>query len=135
MFPEGIFALNLLGSTHNVVYSPSLIKAVLSQSGSVAEYDSGVWIIRKNVFGIPADAKEVFHQVLPELQTIFADHFLKEPRLGNMVTLLTANLEEMLPNLVSFTESPVDQALWERVSNTKVVRSPNGELAVETSLL
>lgn len=66
---------------------------------------------------------------------ILESTLLRRPQLSKMLSVAIGNMEESIPNLVSFASSPVDQSPWERVSNTSLVdRSHMTENVVETNL-
>ncbi|KAJ9642907.1 hypothetical protein H2199_004428 [Coniosporium tulheliwenetii] len=134
-YTHGIFALILLGSTHNIAFSPSLIDNVLAQDDAVLGRTAFAWVIFKNAFQLPAKLKNDILQVHNELQRLLSEH-LEGPRSRNTtVSSILQNLREHLPNLVTFNSSLVDQTTWERVSNTQLVGQTDGEAVVETSLL
>ena len=48
---------------------------------------------------------------------------MKEPQLGNMLQRIVSGLEENIPRMISFMESPIDQEPWERSAKGSFVSS------------
>jgi len=79
-----------------------------------------MWYILHNVFGTPKEYKSSYIEGYDEFNGLFNVCLLQQPHLGQMVQIVARNLEEYIPNFVSFTESPIDQHPWERNSNIRV---------------
>ncbi|KAI9714767.1 MAG: hypothetical protein M1820_000056 [Bogoriella megaspora] len=131
---RGIFALNLGGSTHNVIFSPSLSHSLLTQKSNVASHEPVAWQILRRTFGMPLRQKPAYEELQPELTATINDHLLRDPYLAEMVNITMGNLRQNIPNLVSFVDSLVDQLPWERVSNVTSIQNESSGQYVEASL-
>lgn len=133
-YPDGIFALNFGGRTHTIVASPSLSTALLNQKAGVVDFDEVGNGILINVFGIPSRQKEIWAPVLGEVATCYK-YLLTEPSLGSMVGQTAGRLKENVMHFVSFTDSAIDQTLWERSAMAALKSDSHDEKVVEASLL
>ncbi|KAL2351401.1 putative P450 monooxygenase [Cryomyces antarcticus] len=133
-YAQGVFALKIFGTTHNLIYSPSLAQSLLSQKESVAAHHDVSWCIMKQVFGFPARLEKEYNVALHPILAAY-QHLLKEPYLGDMLGVTVRNLEQSIPDLVTFTSSIVDQAPWERGVDVRVLQGTDGQQTVEVSLL
>ena len=133
-YVDGIFSLNLGGSTNHFVFKPSLAANLMSKPREVADMGDA---IKRLVFlfcGYPRDESEILDNSYEELRGL-SKMLLSEPTLGELVKSTGDLVLANVPNLVSFTESVVDQMGWERSSNAEVITTPEGEQVVEASLL
>ncbi|TKA59830.1 hypothetical protein B0A49_07399 [Cryomyces minteri] len=133
-YSQGVIALKIFGTTHNLVYSPSLAQSLLSQKESVAAHHDVSWYIMKQVFGFPARLEKEYNLALHPILAAY-QHLLKEPYLGDMLGVTVRNLEQSIPDLVTFTSSIVDQAPWERGSDIRVLKGVDGQQTAEVSFL
>ena len=97
-----------------------------------------VWYIICKVFGASSSQKQVCVEPFKIQNEVIIHTLLRGPHFVKMVSTAVGNMEEQIPNLVSFTSSPIDQSPWERVSNTILI-TPAGdpkctELVAETNL-
>src|SRR6516164_284843 len=90
---HGAFRLNLLGTTHNIVYTPSLVRAVLMRRSSEIDQHSAVWYILKNVFGTSEKYKGAYIEGYDELNGPVIACLLQQPWLGQMMQTVAHNLE------------------------------------------
>ena len=133
---NGVFALNLGSKIHNLVYSPSMGASLMNQRHSIANMDSVGKHILTAVFSYPKNKKALdrYDEATPGLSACYK-HILSEPSLGEMVQRTVDVTKLNIANLVTFSESKVDQVEWERTSKAETVTRPNGEKVVEASLL
>lgn len=133
-YTEGVFALKLFGTTHNIIYSPGLTSALLNQKASKADSEDVSKRVTYHVFGFPQKEAKQLDEAYDELKDCYK-YLQTEPYLGELVSQTAHRLKENVTNLVTFASSPVDQMLWERTSNVQVYRSADGDDCVEASLL
>ena len=133
-YRDGIFALNFGGTTHNIVYTPGLATALLNQKSDVADFEQVGDQMMWNVFGFPVKEKDKWFNSSQDWHACYK-FLLTEPYLGQMVTQTAQRLRARITEFVTFASSPVDQALWERVSGVEFKKSEKGEDVVEASLL
>ncbi|KAI9826869.1 MAG: hypothetical protein M1832_005808 [Thelocarpon impressellum] len=112
---HGVIGLNLGGRTFNVIFTPTLIKSILQQRPAVTDFDSVVWGIMVTVFGAPSRLQSAYSNRFQEFHDIYNSTLLRGPHLTEMLAETTRRMNEHIPNMISFVDSPVDQALWERV--------------------
>ncbi|KAI9841921.1 MAG: hypothetical protein M1837_000307 [Sclerophora amabilis] len=131
---EGIIALNLGGTTHNIVFSPSIAKETFQQRSSHLNYSTIVWSVLHRVFGASLKMRHVYDKWLSEMNRLTMNTLLHGPHFATMVEETMRHMNEAIPNLVSFNHSLIDQSLWERVSHVALVEtddedSQNGPVA------
>jgi len=129
----GAFALNLGGRTHDFIFDPSLASALLNDSHGVTDSNRATKHIMCATFGYPRAELDKYDAAMKELSACYK-HILSEPSLSNMVEKTTEELKANINNLVTFSPSPVDQAIWERTTGVDVVENDNDQI-VETDLL
>jgi cytochrome P450 len=134
-YTSGIFALNLGTTTHNIVFSPPMGGLLMNQKHSIADMDSVGKYILMAVFGYPTSKASMakYDQATPALQACYK-HVLSEPSLSEMVQRTIDTTKRNIANLVTFSESKVDQLEWERTSHAETITMPSGHLVVEVSL-
>lgn len=135
-FRSGVFALNLGSTTHNIVFSPPMGGSLMNQRHSIANMDSVGKHILTAVFAYPKskEAMDNYDKGTPGLTACYK-HLLSEPSLGEMVQKTIDVMKQNISNLVTFSESRVDQAAWERTSNAETITKPNGEQVVEANMM
>ena len=133
-YGNGIFGLNFGGTTHNVMYTPGLASALLNEKTDKVDSEDVVDGMLQSIFGFPAKDMPIYKKSRTELMACYK-YLLTEPSLGGMVEKTAKKIKENVLNLVTFATSPVDQMLWERVSDVKVIKNSAGEEVVEASLL
>lgn len=133
-YDKGIFALNFGGGKHNIIYSPGLATALLNQKSANADsHDMALGIMRK-VFGFPGTELEKYNASLPDMLACYK-HLLGEPSLSELVDKTARTIKANVVTLVSFSESLVDETLWERSSGVSLATNQQGEQVVEASML
>ncbi|KAH8798976.1 cytochrome P450 [Hyaloscypha sp. PMI_1271] len=125
--PHGIFALYLGSTTHNVISDPALVSSVMAQRESVVEFAPIAWNIVQKWFGFPKSSKTKYEACWREFSVTFS-HLMKEPYLNQLLKPTIRNLEENIPQMISFTDSEIDQQLWERWAKTSCVSDSECEL-------
>ncbi|KAI9673151.1 MAG: hypothetical protein M1817_003013 [Caeruleum heppii] len=131
--PHGAFAIHMAGTAHNVFVTPSLVKRILAKRASVLEFISIEWFILNRVFGAPKHVKDAYLDNFPAFFEVDSGVLLRGPGFVKMLATAVRAMEEQIPELVSFTSSPIDQSMWERVSDVNVVEGSRGEV-VEANL-
>lgn len=135
-YRSGVFALNLGSSTHNIVFSPSMGGSLMNQKHSIANMDSVGKHVMKSVFGFPTSKASMqrYEEALTGLNACYKQ-ILSNPGLEEMVQNTIKVTKRNIANLVTFSESRVDQVEWERTSNAETITKPNGEQVVEVSMM
>ncbi|KAI4759344.1 cytochrome P450 [Aureobasidium sp. EXF-3400] len=135
-YRSGIFALNLGSTTHNIIFAPSMGGSLMNQKHSIANMDSVGKHILTAVFGYPTSKSSMqrYDQALTGLNTCYK-HLLSDSSLKGMIQNTIDVTKRNIANLVTFSESRVDQVGWERTSNAETITKPNGEQVVEASMM
>lgn len=135
-YRSGIFALNLGSTTHNIIFAPSMGGSLMNQKHSIANMDSVGKHILTAVFGYPTSKASMqrYDQALTGLNTCYK-HLLSDSSLKGMIQNTIDVTKRNIANLVTFSESRVDQVGWERTSNAETITKPNGEQVVEASMM
>ena len=60
------------------------------------------------------------------------NYLMKEPGLSKMLNTTISGLEESIPQMISFVESPIDQQPWERAANAHFVSPAETEVDLLT---
>ncbi|OJD39022.1 cytochrome p450 [Diplodia corticola] len=121
---QNVFGLSLLGTRHAVLGSPTVVESVVAKEREGLDDQAFVSTLRKNIFGVPT--------------TVPADLYEKVFTESNMESLsakAVGLLKEIVPDLITFNESYVDQQAWERASLTTVVEAPESERDLSDSNL
>ena len=133
---HGAFALNLGGTTHNLIFAPSLAQGIFSQRNSVIDYEAIVWWILRKVSGVPSRYKSNFDKASQALHEAVKVNLLREPEIGKITKMTVKNIERNMINFVSFVQSPIDQTPWEiHASAILCDEKPSALPTVEASLL
>ncbi|TKX25966.1 cytochrome P450-like protein 2 [Elsinoe australis] len=130
----GAFAINMGGTTHNIIFKPALGHMLMNQKNEVADGNSVSKYLMGAIFSWPKREKDVYDRVMPDILDCYKQ-LLSNPGLSKLVDQTITDLKQNINNFVTFCESPVDQMYWERVSNVKPVTLPSGEQAEEVSLM
>ncbi|GAB7362374.1 hypothetical protein MBLNU230_g2699t1 [Neophaeotheca triangularis] len=133
-FSAGLFALNFGGYTHNIIFSPGHVTALLNSKDSNVSFYGVARKIMCDVFGFPRSELDKYDAAYEEIAACYR-HLQGEPGLGNMVKITAAQIKTNVQNFVSFSPSLVDQTYWERVSNINVTKNNAGQDVVEASFL
>jgi hypothetical protein len=135
-YRSGVFALNLGSMTHNIIFSPSMGGSLMNQKHSIANMDSVGKHVMTAVFGFPKSKASMqrYEEALVGLNACYK-HILSNPGLEEMVQNTIDVTKRNIANLVTFSESRVDQLEWERTSNAETITKPNGEQVVEASMM
>jgi len=134
VYAKGIFSVNLAGTTHNIIYKPGLSSVFMNLKTDIADAEHVSKTIMLSNFGFPKEEVDKYDSALEETLACYK-HLMSNPGLSDMVAKTTNVVAININNLVSFSKSEIDQPLWERSGNTRVVTNQNGEEVVEASLL
>ncbi|KAM3071989.1 hypothetical protein ACMFMG_008455 [Clarireedia jacksonii] len=124
---HGIFALNVGGTSHNIISNPDLVKNVMQQKESDVSFIPVAWELSVKFFGLPKSSEKKYIEHWENLNKLFG-YLMKEPYLSRMLDNTTNNLEKLIPQMVSFVESPIDQQPWERYANAEYISSKEMEV-------
>lgn len=109
---ESVFGVYLRGETHDTVVSPSMMKTILSSPDA----SSGPLLDQalQNVFGDRSLIRNLRLARHQEVSDDVSGIMSREPFISDVSTAIIKLLQRNVPNLVSFSRSPVDQFQWER---------------------
>lgn len=133
-YPDGIFALSILGKQHSVIHTPGLTTALIHTKLENATFEETSETFLQRVFGFPTKSMTKWYAARDELMACYKT-LLSEPSLGHMVDKTATKARENIVNLVSFAGSPVDEMPWERNGDIRITTNAAGEEVVEASLL
>ncbi|KAI9646972.1 hypothetical protein NHQ30_004973 [Ciborinia camelliae] len=125
---HGIFALNFGGSTHNIISNPSLVKGVLQKRESDVTFKHVALDLSKKFFGMPKSAVKKYLDHWEEYISVFK-YLMTEPHLSTMLNKTIFNLQDLIPQMVTFMESEIDQHPWEKWANAEYIS--NNEMEVD----
>ncbi|KAJ8064526.1 hypothetical protein OCU04_006856 [Sclerotinia nivalis] len=128
---HGIFALNLGGSTHNIISNPNLVKGVLQKRESEVTFKDVAISLASKFFGIPKKAEKKYLDNWEEYTSAF-NYLMKEPYLSTMLNGTIRNLEGLIPQMVSFLDSEIDQHPWEKWANAEYISKDEMEVNLMT---
>lgn len=134
-YPNGLFALNLLGQFHTVVYDPELTDALSELPEEVANGDDISRHLLQTAFGYPrsqADA-DLYRKIVPDLRKSL-EAFTSADLLKQTVSTIADRLRHNIADLVTFNTNEVDQAQWERLAYAAFVEDAAGAQATEADL-
>jgi hypothetical protein len=134
---HGIFAINLGGSTHNLIHTPSLVRGIFVQRSTI-EYESFILFVMNRFFGMPRSFNKTLCPMITDLNQTINRNLMREPGLGKMLAMAVHAFEQSIPNLASFASSPAGQSHWERASDASVwhgfKETGEPDVAMEASL-
>ncbi|KAK2628591.1 hypothetical protein QTJ16_001694 [Diplocarpon rosae] len=84
-------------------------------------------------FGIPAKAETDYKRALDELNAC-TKFLLDEPYMTKILKALVKNLEQNIPQMISFIETPIDLQPWEQYAEARFISSSETEINL-TSLV
>lgn len=114
---EPVFGVYLRGQTHDTVVSPSMMKKVMSSdASSTPALDQAL----QNVFGDRGLLRNLHLDRNQEIRDDVSEIMKRESFISNVSGNITKLLQRNVPNLVSFSRSPVDMTPWERESHVAV---------------
>lgn len=105
---------------HYLIFNPSLLSTIFEQSSTAFTFDNVRWSLLVNVFGANKDLKEDYTRVSDDAHACLTRRLLLEPAASEIANQTILRIQENAPNLVSFSESIVDQCQWERAANTSL---------------
>ncbi|PSR82994.1 cytochrome P450 [Coniella lustricola] len=136
LYPAGAFSLDLLGSTHTVVFTPSLTASLLDQPDNVVDVSHATSHLLQTVFGFSRSIADLalYDTLLKDLREQYNLFSSKQP-LSEMVNSMTDRLRHNVAEFVTFNGSEIDQAHWERLASATLVEDPKtGEAVVEADM-
>ena len=129
---ETAYALVMGGKRHNMIFAPSLARTVFAQRKSTVSSDTFIHYVLKNFFGDGGRiARMDQDQIWGDLHVVL-NELMREPFLGRATARLVKSIEQETTNLVTFSQSLVDQSVWERASNVRIL--PDSEPTAEMDL-
>ena len=128
----------MFGVQHLLTTKFSLMNVIFEEPSTPLTVDNVRWSLLVNVFGANKRLKGDYMRALSDAQACLTSGLLLEPGVSNLVRKTIRGVQEHTPNLVSFSESAVDQSQWERAADANLQvandRSKPGSLAVEVNL-
>ena len=98
--------------------TPSLIKSLFEGHSTAISFDSVRWSLLVNVFGANQRHKRHHLRAHSDAHACLLDQLLPAP--SEMLLATVRGIQEHGPNLVSFSDSIVDQSPWERAATTTI---------------
>jgi hypothetical protein len=116
------------------VVAPSLAKGIFAQHPSTCNGEPFINYIMVNVFGDRGAMSGMDPKVLYGSIHAVLNLLMREDFVSRAMKETVRRIEESTPDLVSFSQSIVDQNPWERAANAVVVDGDQSSAAVEASL-
>ena len=130
--------MNLFGVQRLLVTKLSLANAIFEESSTALSFDTVRWSLLINVFGANNRLTEDYIRVRSDAQACLISGLVREPGVSEFTQRTILDIQEHTPNLVSFSESIVDQSQWERAADAILqvanVHGKAASLAVEVNL-
>lgn len=131
---EGVFALYLFGSKLQIASTPSLVDTVFESPA--LSFNGSRWSLLTNFFGADKRHEKEYLKAHADTSILLQNQLLKTSshspsRLNNR---LRGRIQDCVPNLVSFSESLVDQNEWERPAYPLLKSKYGHNTSVEVSL-
>ncbi|OAX85032.1 hypothetical protein ACJ72_00592 [Emergomyces africanus] len=117
---EPVFSLYVCGRRHNIITSPSLARALLSEMRSSTSPDAVANYVMERVFGARKSTRKL-NRIEFEAQCSSKEFQMAEPLASDCLPTTIRLMERNMPNMLSFCSSVVDQSLWERMSSVSLV--------------
>lgn len=115
-----------------MIFAPSLARIVFAQRASTVSSDTFIHYVMTNFFGDGGAIRRMDPDKLWKDLHAVLNSLMREPFLSHATAKLVESIERTTVNLVSFSESRVDQTVWERASNVHVL--PGVEHCAEVDL-
>ena len=117
-----MLSLHILGQKCHIIFDRHLTKAVSGERASSLAVNTLQRRLLVNVYG--SDPKyTTLHDDIPNVAPASADENTLIPTLNKS---LVFSIEHNLPDLISFSESPVDQHAWERLAEAILTQQTYG---------
>ncbi|KAM5441115.1 hypothetical protein MferCBS31731_003903 [Microsporum ferrugineum] len=128
------FSFYCWGRRHVVLTTPSMVKSLFMQRQSTSA-EPCINYLMDNAFGSSSRARKpgregTYHGDAAEWTKLLTE----EPYLDDLSSSLVKEVERIIPSLVSFTSSVVDQYQWERISGVTLRNEENGDRACIANL-
>lgn len=91
----------LLGSSHNIVYTPALVRNSAQLRLSVVDYMSIKCMLFNKTFGNLAEYQDIYTAASDELDTCVAKHLLQDPDMSDMSRSAIFHIHAQVRSLVT----------------------------------
>ncbi|KAL9125948.1 MAG: hypothetical protein Q9217_004926 [Psora testacea] len=119
---QGALPLHVLGRKCILIVDPRLAKTIIREHAPFLDFNIVRWRLLINVFGADSRHQQAYYNIQKHAQaTLGNDHLISS--LGAKVR---AEIQSRAPELVSFSDSIVDQNVWERPAGAYVTQQPYG---------
>lgn len=120
---DSVVAYRVFGTRHNVIVNDtkadgSLLSQIYKKQSDLEVPKSMKWAVLRNAFGVPSRVESKYFVIESDLSKTIASNVYEQVQPLLSSTLHT--LQEVLPDLVTFNTSIVDQMQWERVSDVEL---------------
>ena len=142
---SAVFHLGFWGSSHNIVYTPALIRTFAQLRPSVVEYTTIKWMVFNRTFGVPARYRDTYITASDELDACIVKHLVREPYMSDISRSAISHSHAHLRSLVTLKAMPTGQENnrlepdlkpdlepWEKHASVK--RTEDEHSSVEVSL-
>ncbi|EMR84792.1 putative cytochrome p450 protein [Botrytis cinerea BcDW1] len=109
-----------------------MVALVLQKKESDVAFKTVALGLSAKFFGLPKKAEKVYVDNWEEYTSVFT-YLMKEPHLSSMLDKTLRNLEGLIPQMVSFMDSEIDQHPWEKWANAEYIS--NNEMEVDLMAL
>lgn len=134
-YPNGVFALNLLGKHHTVVFDPELTAVLSEQPRDVINGEDVSKHLLQTNFGYPrskADS-ELYNNLVSDIQQTF-EKFASTSSLKQTIDTIADRLRHNIADFVTFNSNEVDQTHWERLADASFEEVAGGDQVTEAEL-
>lgn len=115
------------GTRHTLLSNRTLIQKVFTENAGALSLDQVRWYILVKVFGANGRQKEASLRARTEAEACVIEGLSNDgPGVSKFSRKILSRLQENVPELVSFNESIVDQNVWERTANPRVLPQQGG---------
>ena len=117
---DGIFSINVFGVQHYIVAPLHLAEKLLGFSDGAVDFVAIRWYLLTNVFGANKKDKQAHARVQSDAHDCLTNGLLDASGASELTERSIKAIEKLIPDLISFSESLVDQSRWERMANTSL---------------
>ena len=118
--PYQLFATYIWGHKFYLSSKQELIEAMFASNSASLSFASVRLYLLVNIFGAESSRMKASSAAVEEVHCCFKKH-MQENECSKLISNLLDIIQEDGANLVSFSESMVDENPWERLSNPKVI--------------
>ena len=113
-----VFALYLFGSKYNILWTPASFNAIFKTPSDAISSVEARWSLLRNVFGAGTKCEKDYLRIHKFARAAVQNGLYSPTATPSSLMMQTTlrGIQEHAPSLVSFSDSVVDQNLWERTA-------------------